>query len=305
MNNSVPVVILAAGDSRRFGGPKHLEVVAGETLVGRQARLWHDKEARVTVIVPPEAVELYRGSGLTRATVVPRSAPVETNAMKYREALNVADDGPLVITFGDVFFTSRAIEVIHAGCEGDAIRLFCRFGPSVYTGKPWGEAFALFVPEEQRSRFTDALEWVIVEYAEGRIWRDGLWEVAKRLERVPAERFGEHLPLSMFVDIDDLTDDIDFPEDLDRLRAVVPSTMDEAIDELSSVMSLARGMMLFPMGRVPEPDLYGAFASAVTAGATSIPPLQVGQSAKLWGKWLMAKADRRIRRAGRALVRRM
>jgi CTP:molybdopterin cytidylyltransferase MocA len=305
LDNSLPVVILAAGDSKRFGGLKHLEVVAGETLVGRQARLWHEKGAGVTVIVPPESVELYRGSGLTRATVVPRSAPAETNGVKYREALNVADDGPVVITFGDVFYTSRAIEAIHAGCEGEAIRLFCRFGPSAYTGKPYGEPFALFLPGAQRSRFTDALEWVVVEYAEGRIWRDGLWEVAKRLEGVPPERFGEHLPLSMFVEIDDLTDDIDFPEDLDRLRAVVPSTMDEAIDELSSVMGLARRMMMSPMGAVPEPDLHAAFASAVTAGAPSIPPLQVGQSAKLWARWIVAKAGRGVRRVSSALERRL
>lgn len=237
--------------------------------------------------------------------MVPRSAPAETNATKYREALNAADDGPLVITFGDVFYTSRAIEVIHEGCEGDAIRLFCRFGPSVYTGKPYGEPFALYLPVTQRSRFKDALEWVIVEHAEERIWRDGLWEVAKRLEGVPSERFGEHIPLTMFVEIDDLTDDIDFPEDLDRLRAVVPSTMDEAIDELSSMMALARRAMLSPVGAVPEPDLYAAFASAVTADAPSFPQLKVRQSAKLWCTWLVAKAGRGFRRAARPLKRRL
>lgn len=304
MNGSIPIVVLAAGQSERFGRPKHLEVVAGETLLGRQLRLWHEKGARLTVIAPPESMEDYRGGSVTPAEWVPRSFPVSTNAKKYREALNVVDEGDLVVTFGDVFFTRHAIDRIHAGCTGDDIRLFCRFGPSAYTGKAWGEPFAIFLPQTQRPRFTDALEWVIREYAAGRIWRDGVWEIAKHLEGIPAQRFHEHLPLDMFAEIDDLTDDVDFPEDLDRLRAVVPSTMDEAIDALSSVMSVARDMLTTPLGAVPEPDLHGAFASAVAHGMPSSPPLRVRQSAILWGRWLAVEAGRGARRAVRARPRR-
>lgn len=304
MTRSTLIVVLAAGHSERFGPSKHLEVVAGETLLGRQLRLWHEKDARVTVIAPPESMEDYRRGSFTPATWVPRSLPVSTNAKKYREALKVVDGGDLVVTFGDVFFTRRAIDRIHAGCQGDNILLFCRFGPSAYTGKAWGEPFAVFLPEAQRARFTESLEWVICEYEEGRIWRDGVWEVAKHLEGVPAERIHKHLRLDMFVEIDDLTDDVDCPEDLDRLRAVVPSTMDEAIDALSSVMGVARDMLTSPLGAVPEPDLHGAFASAMAEGMTSSPPLSVRQSALLWGRWLAGKARQGGGRVARARPRR-
>ena len=242
------VVVMAAGSARRFGEsspPKHLVDFAGEPLLGRLVRLWASHFDAVTVIVPPERVELYRVVEQPGVTYRPRVEPPGPNALKFREALRASADGTdTMIVYGDVFFTAAAVAQIAKHAVGSEVRFFCRPGPSLITGRAHGEIFSVMVPAAERQRFSESVERVAEDYAAGRIWRDGGWEIAKHLSGVPIDQNRDYPWLPIYHVIDDLTDDIDYQSDYADLLGLIPSSSDEAIEDVAALMALVAKVMV-------------------------------------------------------------
>lgn len=100
----IGVVILAAGESRRLGRPKQLEVVGGETLLGRAVRVAHEAElGTVVVVLGAEASKVDRGCDLGRAWVVVNSRWTEGMGSSVRAGVELVNgfaeaDGVLLMT---------------------------------------------------------------------------------------------------------------------------------------------------------------------------------------------------------------
>lgn len=269
------VVVLAAGDGSRFTPsdvPKHLAVLAGETILGRVVRLWVGHCDALSVIVPPELVEQYRSNISGAASLIPRSQRPTSNSLKYREALRAWDGASdLVIVFGDVFFTQAAIETISHKAVDDEFLFFCRFGASPVTGAIWGEPHAIYVPASRIGSFRDSVDLVHSSFLSGELWRDGGWEIAKALSGVPVARMHRHIRLPSYVEIDDLSDDIDYLQDYQRMVDLVPQDLDEAIERLSR-LSRFTAQLLISYTRVHEPlDTHDVIAAVMNGRSISWP----------------------------------
>jgi hypothetical protein len=118
-------------------------------------------------------------------------------------------DGRTVVLYGDVYFTENARNQIVTWGRREW-NLFCRFGPSQITGTPWGECFAQSFYPEHLSRHEQALH----QLAASDLKRIGGWEHARLMHKADP---GAEIRHSGYVEIDDLTDDLDFPEDYDRM----------------------------------------------------------------------------------------
>lgn len=137
------------------------------------------------------------------------------------KALDRAWQPETTIVFGDVYFTDEAVQTI-SDHEGDWA-VFGRSTNNVWTGTQWAEWFAFHTHWGLRRQMRMAAKVVVKAYEEGSWHRCTPWEWYYEMEgmdwtirnpmQVPT---GPH-----WVEINDLTDDIDYKEDADNLRRVI------------------------------------------------------------------------------------
>lgn len=190
-----------------LGAPKHLIRFAGERLLDRAVRLFRCFGA--TDLLVSARDERYEVSGAAR--VVPAHNEVETDKFfSIKDWWNRS--GETIIVYGDCFFTREAVRTIMSTSSTQfpgGIVFFGRFGPSKFTGKNWGEIFAVRVSDHDS--FERACSFVRDGLEDGTIERGGGWEIYRTLAGLPPN--GEHQISGNFVEIDDYTDDFDFPVD--------------------------------------------------------------------------------------------
>ena len=201
------IILMCAGKDQRWnmhlGVHKHLVPVEGENLLDRTLRLIRaHTEASITIVsFDPD----YARPHCRRFE--PLHGPdnfCDTDKFLGSHEL-WSDKGQTVILYGDVFFTPAAMATImgHRGAHW----FFGRREGSHYTGCRWGELFALSVPPSERQAIGHALEIVRSALLSGRLPRGGGWELYHHLHGNGWDNFTE---------IDDFTDDFDFPGDYDR-----------------------------------------------------------------------------------------
>ena len=122
--------------------------------------------------------------------------------------------GRTIVVLGDVYFTDCAMRTI---CMDTArgVRFYGRAGASALTGTAWGELFAIsFYPEDHAS----IVATVTAIRDSG--WADSIrgWQLYRQLNRLPlhTHTFAAN---DRFVEINDFTDDFDFPADYDTWTA--------------------------------------------------------------------------------------
>ena len=114
-----------------------------------------------------------------------------------------------VLLYGDVWFTDEAVHTIgHTDHRG--ISIFGRYGPSSFGLSPWGEQFAVSFYPEDRGRIVQACKGLADLYGKGAIERLTVWELQQVIDHF---RPGPHRVGASWVEIDDLTDDIDYEDD--------------------------------------------------------------------------------------------
>lgn len=100
----IAVVILAAGGSKRLGRPKQLEVLGGETLLGRAVRVAQEAElGTVVVVLGAQAAKVDRECDLGRAWVVVNSRWAEGMGSSVRVGVELVNgfaeaEGVLLMT---------------------------------------------------------------------------------------------------------------------------------------------------------------------------------------------------------------
>jgi len=201
-------IVIAAGPGERWGEhtgvPKHLVEIEGERLLDRTCRQFrphgdvfvagHDERYQT-----PWSILFKAGKYLT---------PEWGGADKFLSSASLWNqNGRTVVLYGDVWFSKEAVDTIVDFREKEW-QLFGRFGPSEVTGTPWGECFAQsFHTEHIEEHYAKLREMAKME------GKTGGWVHYRMMQGMEplAHRRGPR-----FTEIDDWTDDFDFPEDYDR-----------------------------------------------------------------------------------------
>lgn len=203
------VLILAAGDGTRWknyrGVPKHLVTIEGEVLLERTCRQFLQYTDDVIVVGPDDR---YVVDGTT--LFVP-SMNQGRELEKFASSMELWSDSRTVLVFGDVYFTDEAVKTIMT-C-GDNWKFYCRTNESKITGKKHKEIFALSFLGEKK-------DWISQNVMSILDMKDvvGGWTLFRLLlsgsTTMPSS--DQFATRGRGVEIDDWTEDFDYPEDLDE-----------------------------------------------------------------------------------------
>ncbi|HEY9375181.1 hypothetical protein [Streptomyces sp.] len=216
------MIVAAAGPQTKWGGHlgvrSHFAPVREELgsdaampLLGRtlwQAARWSDE---VCLVGPPDDPEPYRELAAMREVHFYVASAGRRNEFESTRPV-WAPGGTNVLLLGDVWFTDVALATVLAHA-GEGFRFFGREQASPVTGSPWGEIFAQsWTDTAEMGRLTEAVRR---EQDAGHAdpTKHG-WTMLRLLQDTPLR---EHVVLRpWWVEINDATDDIDFPEDYSR-----------------------------------------------------------------------------------------
>lgn len=210
-------IIIAAGEASRWGDylgvPKHFAPVNDEPIIERTVRLLRGfKDTEIFVVAPDDKRYGIEGSNL----FTPNKNYSNYDADKFLNSRKLWNtNGRTIVFYGDVYFTEDAINRIMA-YEEKSWRLFGRAFKSELTGTPFGECFAQSFYNENIPEHDAALRRIVNLYARGIISRCGGWEHYRAILGLPDSLMEKHLVGDKFENIDDWTDDFDWPSDYDR-----------------------------------------------------------------------------------------
>lgn len=216
------VILIAAGEASRWrsylGLPKHLAPIHRVPLLARTVRQLSGLGVEDVIIAGPDDARY----AIEPATLdIVNVCPDDGDADKFLSSMHRwADDRRTVVLCADVVFTDTAIATI-VDYDEPEWRFFARPKGSQITGCKYGEVFGMsFWPEHHRHiglKLGDLVEF----RHEVLISRNGGWELYWHSLDVPVTRWwkpANHIPLDHMIVIDDGTDDIDRPEDYDRIH---------------------------------------------------------------------------------------
>lgn len=193
-------VILAAGSGERWGNylgvPKQLIKIDGESLLFRTIRQIKERGiSEVIVTVPKKG---YFGE-------IPAKEIVGSRNVEIDKILNARDYAGSLLFWGDVFFTDKAMDIILS--DKNDFRFFGRKRGSKLTGKNYGELFAIKVNQALIDKAEE------LKSMAPKLKRCASWEFYRLVCGYPLDKHivGEH-----FTEIDDFTDDFDYPKDYDN-----------------------------------------------------------------------------------------
>jgi len=123
------------------------------------------------------------------------------------------ESGRTVLLLGDVYFTDEALDTI-MWSKSKSYQAFGRYKASEITGTPYGELFAASWWSSDHYELLRKMDLVHETRASGRITRPPGWMMLRAWQGTPLSK---HLvDPRWFTEINDETDDIDFPADYDR-----------------------------------------------------------------------------------------
>lgn len=217
------MIVTCAGKQTRWGNyldtPKHLLKIHGERLLDRTVRLIRRfaTDASVAIMALDDAhAAAYDVAGTERFCPVDDMADADALERHYasphfmacRARWNAA--GRTVVVLGDVFFTERAMQTICSDTTR-GVRFYGREKASTITGTPWGELFAISFYPDDHGPIVNASDELRerCETVRG-------WQLYRHLNDLPLDAFPNVIADNdRFVEINDFTDDFDFPNDYD------------------------------------------------------------------------------------------
>ena len=199
------------------GWHKHLAEIDGEPIIHRLVRLF--SEAGVDDIwVLSRFPELYTIPGSQHH--VPPVTSENGDADKYVNSQPLWSEGErTALIYGDTFITPEAVATIVA--DDAPLRFYGRLGKSRHTGAP-ESVFGLGFQPEMQATLTQHTNFLIAWKRAGLLGRNGSWELAHSLStggQLPGDT-GRIDPTS-WIEIDDLTQDVDTPVEYEALRTAV------------------------------------------------------------------------------------
>jgi tetratricopeptide (TPR) repeat protein len=216
-NDEVNVIILCGGEATRWGGYlgeeiKQLIQVEGEVLIFRTIKELNSRGLHnITILCREEDENKFQSAVCELANVCSISSIYRDGnpSNKYSSSENYWVNGVKnIILLGDVYYTSFALDKI-IQFDDAAIQTFGRRGASTVTGCKYGEIFAFSFTDTQKMGSSIALLRQLYEAKICTAHASG-WSLNQIISNTnPNFRtaFGN------FTEIDDWTEDFDFPED--------------------------------------------------------------------------------------------
>lgn len=226
-------VVMAAGEASRWGGyggiPKHLvSDVDGEPILHRTTRLLAARDVETwTVARLHSDAAYYQCAGHTYTV-----SPLDSDLDKFHSARHLWAGRHVVLVYGDCYFTEHAIDTMLAPV--DEWTLYCRPNGSAITGSPWGECWGFSLPPHTHEWFFDRLYWLAGNFVLGLLGRVGGWELYRAMSKQPPDI---HQMYENYVEIDDFTEDFDYPSDYDMWKAAWLQSMKSASSPTSTEKS--------------------------------------------------------------------
>ena len=205
------ILILCNGDGTRWGNymglPKQLAPLnqVDESLIERTIRMCCEHGISLEAIYIISADD--RLKKLPTNYLTPRVGSLITETLLETQRLW---SGHTVVLLGDVFYSTQSLKRILGNSQELAI--YGRKGQSNYTYTPHGEIFALSFSQSKQPTVLDHLNKAIADAQSG--GRGKLWEFYRSTVNIPLDKHrfaGNH-----FVDINDWTDDFDWPSEYDQ-----------------------------------------------------------------------------------------
>lgn len=216
------VIVAAAGSQAKWGGHlgvrSHFAPVrprlgsrAREPLLARTLRQVADRSDDVWLVGPADEPEPYSRLAETWGARFRVASTVARNEFESTREV-WAPRGDHVLLLGDVWFTADALDTVFARAA-EGLRFFGRQGPSAVTGSPWGEIFAQsWTDTSEMTRLTDRVR--ALQDADRADPSKHGWTMLRIAQETPLRT---HVVLKpWWVEIDDVTDDFDFPADYGR-----------------------------------------------------------------------------------------
>jgi hypothetical protein len=201
------VLILAAGDATRWqnhrGTPKHRLIIEDEVLIERTAKQFLKYTNDVVTVVQKNAHQVEGCS-----MYVPGQSRNLKDMAKFMSSQTIWSDDRTVLVFGDVYFTDEAVETIMSDTQ--QWRFYLRKEASEITGKPWREIFGISFDASFNKDMNTAILRVV---SKNTAFSAGGWHLLMELLRT--EDRDKLFTTDDHINIDDWTEDFDFPKDLD------------------------------------------------------------------------------------------
>lgn len=203
------VIILAAGSGSRWnnfrGTPKHLAIVEKEVLLERTAKQFLKYTDDVCVVGADERYKVDE----TSLYIIKSPNTNWKDAAKFMSSKNLwLRDGRTVLVFGDVYFTPDAVKKIMS--NKDEWKWFLRSDASELTGCTWKEIFGFAFNGSMVNNISQQLLRLV---SLGQTEKQAGWALYKSMIGNTANGLFNN---PHFEEIDDWTEDFDFPEDLER-----------------------------------------------------------------------------------------
>ena len=203
------VIIICAGDGVRWGNylgvQKHFISIDGKKLLQRTVDQFQGEDIYIVANSTDyqiDGTKLYcpaHISGIGGADKIQNSSCLWSNSERT------------LLILGDVYFTDEAIKIIKGYVNRDW-SAFGRKEGSYITGCPWGELFAFSFYPEHIKELNYAIDNAILHYNQGYIGRCQGWEIYRAWDGIDLRVHGIN---GHFVEINDFTDDFDYPGDYD------------------------------------------------------------------------------------------
>lgn len=200
------VIIAAGGEGTRWNNfhnmPKHLITINGETLLSRIYRQFSDFTDDIVIISSDDRYHID-GASL--------EAPMLGDWLdfgKIYSSSHLWSDERTIIVFGDVYFTDDAVKTIML--NQDQYKFFMRKGPSKYTGKGHKEIFAFAFNGGMNEKIKKHIHDLVDKKQGGA----GAWRLYLHMHNIAHSR--DYFKGDGYIEINDWTDDFDYPEDLLR-----------------------------------------------------------------------------------------
>lgn len=201
-------IIMCGGTYAAWEMPRQLQSVNGERIIDRTIRLL--RENGVLDIAITSHDDAFIGLGVD----ILRHKNNYGKGGEWTEAFYPTDE-PACYIFGDVYFSPEAIKTI-VETETDSIQLFASappFAPNY--SHQWAEPFAFKVVDQDF--FRRAIKYAESMHRIGILKRLISWELWQVIKGTPLNV----IDYTNYVAINDYTCDIDYPEDIAKIKGAL------------------------------------------------------------------------------------
>jgi len=199
-------ILCCAGGGERWrnylGVPKHLIVIDGTRLIDRSVRQLRARG--VTDVVITAFDPRYEVVGARRCEPVASILP--GTGMGFSSGF-WSERGRTVVLLGDVFFSEAAMDAVLGAPDDEIIWLGRKRANRV---KAYGEMFGVAIPRERQALLREAAAKVVELRRQGMIGRMMGWELYAVVNGLDPTVVS---PGPNWMDVEDETDDFDFPGD--------------------------------------------------------------------------------------------